>query len=666
MRCTALPRQIGLLGLLTSLGIGAHAPAQQEAARFRPSEAERAELRRAADAFADSLEALDSGVDPDLHADVRVFGKAVHWLLREDEFYTNDYVAMARESLAAGAARREALASGKAPWRTAKGGSIQAYRSGVDGSLQPFALYIPDSYDGGAASRLDVILHGRDGTLNEVKFVRAHEGKPYPEGETGLILHVFGRGNNAYRWAGEADVFEAIAAVSRRYRVDPRRVVLRGFSMGGAGAWHLGLHHPREWCAVEAGAGFTESRRYARLRDLPDYQERTLHIYDAADYALNAFDVPVAGYGGEEDPQLQASTNVLDALKGLGFMMTEDGLVTRGEGLDFLRVVGAKMGHRVDPASASILKEFRDRHAERGQPERRDAIRFATYTLAYDRAPWLSVQGLTRHYERAEIDAEVRGDVVHVDRSDNVTILAVDRDAGETIAFGDQEFPLRPAVGGLLPEVYFRKSDDGWLPLDYDESRALQLNVRRQKRPGLQGPIDHAFAGPFLCVRGTGQAWNPNVQAWADARLERFAGEWRTFLRGELRIKNDVDVTDEDVERYHLILFGDPGSNRWIERVLPELPIRWSRTELAVGDGPASPAADHAPALIAANPLSPLRYVVLNSGHTFGPEDFRGTNALLYPRLGDWAVLRVLNEGEEVQASGFFDEQWRYPSPQEE
>ncbi len=80
--------------------------------------------------------------------------------------------------------------------------------------------------------RLDVVLHGRNGTLTESSFIAAHEGKPYPQGETGLILHVYGRGNNAYRWAGETDVFEAMKAVERNYRVDPRRVLLRGFSMG--------------------------------------------------------------------------------------------------------------------------------------------------------------------------------------------------------------------------------------------------------------------------------------------------------------------------------------------------------------------------------------------------------------------------------------------------
>jgi hypothetical protein len=68
--------------------------------------------------------------------------------------------------------------------------------------------------------------------------------------------------------------------------------------------------------------------------------------------------------------------------------------------------------------------------------------------------------------------------------------------------------------------------------------------------------------------------------------------------------------------------------------------------------------------MIYPNPLNPERYVVINSGHTFHETEFRGTNALLFPRLGDYAVLRV-DGGEEqlanpeVVLAGFFDEQWQ-------
>ena len=85
--------------------------------------------------------------------------------------------------------------------------------------------------------------------------------------------------------------------------IEPTRIVLRGFSMGGAGTWHLGLHRPDHWCVHRPRRRL---HHHARLhqgpaRKLPDYQEKCLNIYDAVDYAENAFNVPIVAYGGEQD-----------------------------------------------------------------------------------------------------------------------------------------------------------------------------------------------------------------------------------------------------------------------------------------------------------------------------------------------------------------------------
>ena len=47
-----------------------------------------------------------------------------------------------------------------------------------------------------------------------------------------------------------------------RYNVDPDKTILAGFSMGGAGAWHIGAHYPLPWAGVHTGAGFAETCRY--------------------------------------------------------------------------------------------------------------------------------------------------------------------------------------------------------------------------------------------------------------------------------------------------------------------------------------------------------------------------------------------------------------------
>ena len=226
-----------------------------------------------------------------------------------------------------GLARAKALQLGRGGLDDQKGRLSRAYRSEVDGSVQPYGLLIPASYTGETPVRLDVVLHGRAATMTEASFLYSHDSdKPAPQDQGQIVLEVFGRTNNAYRWAGETDVYEALASVRKRYRIDPERIVLRGFSMGGAGAWHIGLHDPSRWAAVEAGAGFTETKTYAKQANAPATVASTFHIYDAQDYALNAWNVPTVGYGGEIDPQRQASINIREGLAREGPRFTPDGL----------------------------------------------------------------------------------------------------------------------------------------------------------------------------------------------------------------------------------------------------------------------------------------------------------------------------------------------------
>ncbi len=615
----------------------------------------------------DRLPRGETQAQRDSLADVSVFAKAGVWALRFNEFYNAKDVAMTRDVLDKGLARAKALADGKASWTERRGDVVRGYESKVDGSIQPYAVIVPAglAIDPGQAQnpiRLDVVLHGRGATLNEARFIAGHEGKSAKADDAGKItLHVFGRTNNAYRWAGESDVFEAIEAVKRNYPIDDRRIVLRGFSMGGAGAWHLGLHHPALWSSAEAGAGFSETRSYAKLKDVTETQAKALHIYDAVDYAGNAYNVSMVGYGGEIDPQRQASVNIEEALKVLGYKFLTEGLVTRGVDIDFLRVVGAGMGHKVDPASAKILSSFHDERARKGLDRDPKRIRFTTYTLKYNQAAWLRVEALQEHYQKAYVDAEVQDTTVVIRAIENVDVLSVFRQAGETLRIGDQEFGLEGAVKGLLPDVYFRRVGDRWEQMDYNASRAFEENAERGKRHNLQGPIDDAFSGDFLCVIGTGTPWNPSVQKWSERRLDAFLDDWRQYLRGQVRIKKDSELTPDDLESRHLVLFGDPGSNALLARLVKDLPLKWTKQVIQLA-GRSYNAADHVPVLIAPNPINPLRYVVVNSGHTFGAREFRGTNALLYPRLGDYAVFPTGGEGNSPSqplATGYFDEKWK-------
>ena len=186
--------------------------------------------------------------------------------------------------------------------------------------------------------------------------------------------------------------------------------------------------------------------------------------------------------------------------------------------------------------------------------------------------------------------------------------------------------------GQKMPEgARFEKVNGKW-------RRAKSPALRKQQ--GLQGPIDDAFMDSFVVV-------NPP---------DTFAREWAKWMRGDLRTKQAEGVTSQDIAGHNLVLFGDASSNSIIAKINSKLPIRWSGSDIVVGDQ-RFPAADHTLALIYPNPLNPSRYAVLNSGHTFGEKEFRGTNALLFPLLGDWSVIRKADGA--VAAAGLFDDKWQ-------
>ncbi|MEX2262856.1 MAG: prolyl oligopeptidase family serine peptidase [Bryobacteraceae bacterium] len=607
---------------------------------FPPTAQQREQIRARLTELTDAVRKLETrGADPELLADVAIYRKAGEWILRYDEeFFRKETVADTLAVLARGLERAKELERGQASWKNRKGRVSLAYRSRVDGSLQPYAVVVPESYDAKRSVRLDVILHGRNARLNEVSFLAAQDlGKPAPPAQNFIQLEVFGRTNNAYRWAGETDVMEAIAAVKKRYRIDDDRIVLRGFSMGGAGTWHIGLHYPDRWAAIEAGAGFTDTVKYAKQPDLPPYQAAPLHIYDAVDYALNAFNVPTVGYGGELDAQLTASVNIREQLTREGFhFKAEPPFRWTGTDLRALFLVGPQIGHKFHVDSKHESDEFIEVAVRMGRkpPER---IRFVTYTTRFNRSYWVEVEGLEKHYGRVEVDAVKSESGALTIRTKNVARLKLDKGSG--IDIDGQKLPFHAALEKRQGKWQAASSGDAGL----------------RKVHGLQGPIDDAFRGPFLCVRPTGEPLHPKVHDRAMAAFDLFSREFAKWLRGDVLVRDDAKVSDGDIADYNLILFGDPGSNNVLARIAARLPIQWNTQFVQVGSRK-FPAGDHMPVLIYPNPLNPKRYVVVNSGHTFHEKEFRGTNALLFPRLGDYAIL---GPEDRVALAGLFDDAWK-------
>ncbi|HEX2746693.1 MAG TPA: prolyl oligopeptidase family serine peptidase, partial [Verrucomicrobiales bacterium] len=197
--------------------------------------------------------------------DVQIFHKAVDWALRYNEFYNVKQTEWATKQLQDGFTRLESLKKGETPWLTQTGLVPRGYLSKIDGSVQPFGLVVPPSFKATLPKQwpLDCWFHGRGETLTELDFIHGRQTSAgeFTPADT-LVLHPYGRYGNGQRFAGETDFFEALEAVKRDYKIDENRIIVRGFSLGGAACWHIATHHPASWCAANPGAGFSETEQF--------------------------------------------------------------------------------------------------------------------------------------------------------------------------------------------------------------------------------------------------------------------------------------------------------------------------------------------------------------------------------------------------------------------
>src|SRR5207248_2814474 len=235
-----------------------------------------------------------------------------------------------------------------------------------------------------------------------------------------FVLHPYGRYCNANKFAGEIDLFEALAHVRKHYPIDESRLVVRGFSMGGAACWQFAVHYAGLWAAAAPGAGFSETPDFLKVFQketlAPTWYERKLwHLYDCTDYAVNLFNCPTVSYSGAIDPQKQAADKMAEALK--------------REGMTLVHLIGPNTAHSYHPLVKKEINDRVDSLAAHGRNPIPSNVRFTTWTLRYNQMLWVTVDGLERHWERARVDAELQKDRVVI-KTQNVSGLTLSMPAG--------------------------------------------------------------------------------------------------------------------------------------------------------------------------------------------------------------------------------------------
>jgi len=641
-------------------------------------EADRVELQASLDSLATKIEQLhrsrgSTGCVPD----VQIFHRAVDQALRFQEFFDAKEIPIAKQLLAMGHQRADDLKIGRLPWLREKGLVVRGYLSKLDQTVQPYGVVIPDEYDyydgntGNAAQlrhRCDIWFHGRGETLSELNFIHQrlqNKGEYTPAGT--FVLHPYGRYCNANKFAGEVDTFEVLEHASKSYRFNHTRIAVRGFSMGGAACWQFAVHYPAKWFAANPGAGFSETPDFLKVFQNETlaptwYEEKLWRMYDCTGYAANLAFLPTIAYSGDMDKQKQAADIMEVALK--------------QEGLPLQHVIGPMTGHKIHPDSKLEIEKTLSRWerlgtpTEMGSPLKADGWetvdQFVTYTLRYDQSRCITILGMDEHWEQARVVVQQKDSAVRI-RTQNVSEFQL---AGKVPALngrftieidGQPITASNPRLQGLVigAGLVFRKTDGKWTQL---AGKILPEGL--SKRHGLQGPIDDAFMDAFVFVKPSSPGVSPEIDAWVKAEFEHAVEHWRRHFRGDVRVMLDTEITKYDMQRFNIVVWGDPKSNEVLTVMQEQLPIHWQLADntLQVGETTYD-AATHLPLLIFPNPLAPNKYVVLNSSFTFREYDYLN-NARQTPKLPDWAIVDVRTPANsrfpgKIVDANFFDEVWQ-------
>ncbi len=600
---------------------------------------------------------------------VEIFHKSADWALRYDEVFDVKQIAVAKDHVQQGLARAAALAKGETPWNTATGLVVRGYRSTIDGSVQPYGVLVPESWaQPDRRTRkpfpLHFWCHGRGEKLSELSFIEGsakNKGEFTPE--ESIVCFLYGRFCNANKFAGEVDLFEAKADIVAHYPIDKQRVVVRGFSMGGAACWQFATHFADQWAAVAPGAGFAETAEFFRVfaegKEAPPWWEQVLwRWYDCTTMAANLSNTSTVAYSGEIDGQKQAADIMVK--------------YAAQEGITFPHIIGPQTPHKYHPDSKPEINKLVDAAVAAGNTVMPEKVRFSTYSLIYPRMEWVTVTGMEHQWERADVTAERKDGRITV-TTKNVTGLTLalpmlpgaNPPSAVTSALIDGT-PFVAARHGQFIEAH--KENGKW-------TAGPALDPIGHKHPGVCGPIDHAFMSRFVFVRPTGSPLNAAVGAWTKSEMEHAIASWRQVFRGDAEIVDDTALTADQIKNANLVLWGDPSSNKVFNTLSTlgyregghsgdpmSLPLRWSEKTLELKGQKFDPA-NHVPILIFPNPLNPRRYIVLNSGPTFR-ETASLNNSDQTPKLPDWAIVDLRTPpgpkwpGQIVDA-GFFDEGWK-------
>ncbi|MBV8928231.1 MAG: peptidase, partial [Mycobacteriaceae bacterium] len=135
-------------------------------------------------------------------------------------------------------------------------GDVLSTRPQFLGRVQPYSVCLPSTYAPGQTLPLTVLLHSLALGQNQYAAIDPRFLHEVCETRDSIVVTPLARGPSCWYFdEGEVDVWEVWARVAEQLGADPNRTVIAGYSMGGYGAYRLGLAYPEVFAQAVVLAG---------------------------------------------------------------------------------------------------------------------------------------------------------------------------------------------------------------------------------------------------------------------------------------------------------------------------------------------------------------------------------------------------------------------------
>ena len=558
-----------------------------------------------------------------------------------------------------------ALAGGA--WGQVRSGCyLCTYTSAIDGSAQPYVLYVPAAYSAATAHAVVFCGHGfgaaapvvgsQPFSTFQLNFADSHGM---------LLVYLHGRGNTFYDGVGEVDFFDVLSDLRKTFPLDDNRLYIEGASMGATGVYRLGVHHPDVLAAAAGCDGWCNYRYWVP------------HYYSPANNPTYIEPVRVPNLAAAspieyaEDAKWQHLLMIVD---------TQDGTVDSAETFSMaaqLTALGQKTpetdyqytmipnwgGGHCDGYNQQTIYTYLQAQVKTPAPRH---ITLKTTRLKYGALYWASLERLQQTNTAGTLDAVITGNRVDVTTS-NVLQYTLRLDgsllnAGKPVTIATNGVVSYSGPAGaitLYAALSLSGGISGWSTTDTQPGGL-------RKTATLEGPIGAAYASPFIVVYGN---------AIDQGEAEAFCQNWNGWMGANITSRAASTVTGADIATKNLILFGTGDSNSLIQAMQSSLPLTVTQNAVFIADRQYV-GLQYGSYFVYPNPLNPSKLAVFSHRTMPGahPKDlealpwywpdyviFDTTRIVGY--VNNQTPTKIMYLPDCFVESGYFDGYWQLGTP---